>query len=558
MATNPYAQFVQGSPNPYAQFTQTGAPSRADLSSAFYAATQAGDEAKARQIIGQIQRAGMTLAPMDAAQRNAAFQKQNAANVAAMPWYDKFDAGMGKAVVDTGRGIEQLVGARSPQQVATDQQADQALTQSGWGTAGDLAGQGLMLAMPGTDAIKGASFLGKAAPYVNAAVKMGAFAGAQPVTGGESRIANTLEGAGLGVGGEALPAVLGAGARAAAPALSDAKAAALGTAQRAGIPLHLTQVANSRFEKVLGSAARALPLSGAASADEAQRQAWNRALAATMGLDATELTPGLVAQAKATAGDDYRRIFAGNAIDANPALMDRLSAAQQAAHNELLPEHSALVDQQIDRVLGAAADNDGSIPGTKYQDLRNSLKQATSANPALKHHLGAVRSALEASANEQIPDLAPVNARYNNIKTIERGLKQVGGANNTITPPNLYHLTQGQFGATPEMRALAQLGQTVLKDPVMNGSNTAAHSMIYRQLYNPFAWGPLAVMGAFGGTAGRLMNSPTAARIVPQLGTRVLGGAATLADRAPRLLPLLSTMPPTIPQGVPLVGGPQQ
>lgn len=558
MATNPYDQFVQGSPNPYAQFAQVAAPSRADLSNAFYAAKQAGDEAKARQIIGQIQRAGMTLAPMNAQQENAAFQKQNAANVAAMPWYDKFDAGMGKAVVDTGRGIEQLVGARSPQQVATDQQADQALAQSGWGTAGDLAGQGLMLVMPGTDALKGAGFLGKAAPYVNAAVKMGAFAGAQPVTGGESRVANTLEGAGLGVAGEALPAALGAGARAAAPALSDAKAAALATARRAGIPLHLTQVANSRFEKVLGSAARSLPLSGAASADEAQRQAWNRALAATMGEDATELTPSLVQRAKSTAGNDYRRIFGSNSIEANPAMLDRLSAAQQAAHAELLPEHAALVDQQIDRVLGAAGDNGGSIPGTQYQDLRNSLKQATAANPALKHHLGAVRNALEKSANEQIPDLAPINARYNNIKTVERGLKQVGGANNTITPANLYHLTQGQFGATPEMRALAQLGQTVLKDPVMNGSNTAAHSMIYRQLYNPLAWGPLAVMGAFGGTAGRLMNSPAAARIVPQLGTRVLGGAATLADRAPRLLPLLSTMPPAIPQGVPLVGGPQQ
>ena len=62
-APNPYAQFVQPEANPYAQFVQ-GA-SRADLSQAFYAAKQAGDEAQARQIIGQIQKGGMTLAPMN-------------------------------------------------------------------------------------------------------------------------------------------------------------------------------------------------------------------------------------------------------------------------------------------------------------------------------------------------------------------------------------------------------------------------------------------------------------------------------------------------------------
>lgn len=550
--------------------SQQAGPSRAQLSQAFYAAQQAGNEADARQIMGYIQRAGMTLAPMDAQQENAAFQKQNAANVAAMPWYDKFDAGMGKAVVDTGRGIEQLVGARSPQQVATDQQADQALTQSGAGMAGDLAGQGLMLAMPGTDAIKGAGFLGKAAPYVNAAVKMGAFAGAQPVTGGESRITNTLEGAGLGVAGEALPAALGAVARKVAPANSVAKQAALATAQRYGIPLHLTQVANGRFTKVLGSAAQYLPFAGSAAADDVQRQAWNRALASTIGQDADELTPQVIANAKAAASADYDRILGANSIEMNGRALDGLSAAQQAAHAELLPEHAQLVDQQIDRVLGNAADNNGVIPGAQYQDLRNTLRRSSAANPALKYHLDAVRHALEDAANEQIPNLGPLNARYNNIKTLEKGLAQVNGANNTVTPANLWRLTQGKYGSTPQMRALAQLGQTVLKDPIHN-SGTAQRMLAYRMLDGPAAVGalgagafmphmalPMAALGATGATVGRFMNSPAAARIVPQLGTRVLGGAATLADRVPRLLPLLSTMPPTIPQGVPLVGGPQQ
>src|SRR6185437_5824824 len=351
------------------------------------------------------------------------------------PWYQTALQGAGKSFVDDARGVGQLVGLEKPQDIANANQADAALMNSGWGKVGDYGGQALqMTALGGALGVgaRGIGLASKTVPFINSALTSGAFAGAQPIAQGESRLANTAEGAGLGVAGEAVPALLGGAARYAAPLYTPAKQAALDTAQRFGIPLHLTQVANSKFEKVLGSAARALPMSGAVSADEAQRQAWNRALASTMGEDSGELTQDLVSHAKGVAGNDYDRILHGNQIDMDAPTMDNLAAAQAKAHTELTGEHAALVDKQIDSILNEAANNDGVIPGAKYQDLRQSLKDASSANPALKHHLGNVRSALEDAANRQFPDLAPVNARYNNIKTIERGLKQVSGANNTI------------------------------------------------------------------------------------------------------------------------------
>lgn len=467
-----------------------------------------------------------------------------------MPFWQKALVGAGKAFTDVGRGAAQIVGIKPTGTLAPAPEADAALMNTAGGKVGDLGAQALMMTALGGGLGVGARGIGlasKAVPFINSGVASGAIAGLQPAANASERIQNTVEGMGLGMAGEAAPALLGAGARTVAPAYSAAKQAAIDTADRFGIPLHLTQVADSKFGKVLGSAAQALPLSGAAAANDAQRVAWNRALASTMGEDASELTPQLVAHAKQVAGNDYNRILGGSAIDMDADAMNALAKAQANAHAELLPDHAALVDQQIDRVLGAAADNGGAVPGKMYQDLRNSLKDSATANPALTHHLGEVRGALEDAANRQIPDLAPVNARYNNIKTIERGLKQVGGANNTITPANLYHLTQGKFGATPQMQALAQLGQTVLKDSVANTSNTAAHSMIYHQLYNPLAWGPLALASGVGATAGRVMNSPLAARTLPYFGANALGGAARLAAPAPRLLPLLSTMPPSVP-----------
>lgn len=507
MADNPYARFTQAQPNPYAQFVQS-APAR--------------------------------LTPQ---QQQAAYQQALQQQADAMPFLQKALVGAGKAFTDVGRGAEQLVGIKPTGVLAPAPEADAALMNTAGGKVGDFGTQALMMGALGGGLGLGARGLGlasKAVPFINSALASGAISGLQPVGVGESRLKNTLEGAAMGAAGEALPAVLGAAGRAVAPAYSDAKAAALATAQAAHIPLHLTQVADSKFGKVLGSAAAALPLSGSAAANEAQRVAWNRALASTMGEDATELTPQLVAHAKSAAGADYDRIFSNGAVEMDPSAMSGLADAQAAAHGELLPENAALVDQQIDRVLNAAADNGGSIPGKQYQDLRNSLKKSATANPTLTYHLGAVRSALEDAANRQIPDLAPINARYKNIKTIEAGLKQVGGANNTITPANLYHLTQGKFGATPQMQALAQLGQTVLKDPVANGSNTAAHSMIYHQLYNPLAWGPLALASGVGATAGRVMNSPMAARALPYLGSGAFNTLSRVSVPARYMLPAAS------------------
>lgn len=499
-----------------------------------------------------------------AQQQAQAYQQALQQQADAMPFWQKALVGAGKAFTDVGRGAEQLVGLKPTGALAPAPEADAALMNTAGGKLGDLGTQALMMGALGGGLGAGARGLGlasKAIPYVNSAIASGALGGLQPVSGDESRLKNTLEAAGLGAAGEAVPALLGAGARAAAPVYSAAKQAAIGTADRFGIPLHLTQMANSRFGQVLGSTAQYLPFSGAASAQNAQRMAWNRALASTMGEDASELTPQVVAHAKQLAGADYDRVFGANSIEMDEPALSALASAQAKAHAELLPENAALVDQQIDRVLNAAANNGGAVPGIQYQDLRNSLKDSVSANPTLTHHLGAVRSALEDAASRQIPDLGPINARYNNIKTIEKGLTQNGGANNTITPANLWHLTQGKFGATPQMQALAQLGQTVLKDQVAN-SGTAQRLLAYRMMpglgtgYDAGVLGaamiphmavPMLGASAVGATVGRALNSNAVAHALPFALSRTLGGAQRLsAPLAPRLLPLLSTQP-TVP-----------
>src|SRR5881392_522591 len=72
---------------------------------------------------------------------------------------DKFVAGLGKSFVDTGRGVAQLVGARSSAQADADATQDAPLMR-GAGLAGDVVGQIAQMAVPVGGEAKAASLLG--------------------------------------------------------------------------------------------------------------------------------------------------------------------------------------------------------------------------------------------------------------------------------------------------------------------------------------------------------------------------------------------------------------
>lgn len=85
-----------------------------------------------------------------------------------MSGFDKFAAGMGKAIVDTGRGIGQLTGLVSADDVKEARRRDAALMDTGAGFAGNVVGNVGMALAPG-GALKGAATVARAIPAVSAA-----------------------------------------------------------------------------------------------------------------------------------------------------------------------------------------------------------------------------------------------------------------------------------------------------------------------------------------------------------------------------------------------------
>jgi len=101
---------------------------------------------------------------------------------------DKFLAGLGKSFADTGRGLGQLVGLVSKDDVAESRKRDADLMKFGSATAGNIVGSlatsAPLLAIPGAATIPGAAAIGAISGF------------AQPVAEDGERSKNTLIGAG--------------------------------------------------------------------------------------------------------------------------------------------------------------------------------------------------------------------------------------------------------------------------------------------------------------------------------------------------------------------------
>lgn len=105
-------------------------------------------------------------AKVDAARASKAgpdeFDRSVSDPTSGMSTFDKAAAGVGKAIVDTGRGLGQMVGATSRDDVAESRKRDAALMDTGAGFGGNLAGNIALFLAPG-GILKGAAMAARGA-----------------------------------------------------------------------------------------------------------------------------------------------------------------------------------------------------------------------------------------------------------------------------------------------------------------------------------------------------------------------------------------------------------
>ncbi len=297
-----------------------------------------------------------------------------------------------------------------------------------------------------------------------------------------------------------------------------------------GIPLRGSQISTGAFPNLLDSAVGKLPFMGMEAQNEAQRVAFTRAVAGTMGEEADNLTPKVMASARTRIGNVFDDVASRTGIQDGSGLLKSLG--------NVVHEASQAIDEGAVKPLLKQVENIGSlvnpetktISGEAYQSLTRKgapLDRAmNSADPNIRHYAGKIRDALddalEASASpEDLKALKAARLQWKNMRTIQ-DLAAKANIEGEITPSLLLGAVKKSYKDMPfsgagEIGTLAHIGQEFLKEKP--SSTTAERILLHRLLEGTGG----AAAGGFVGIEG--VQHPVAAGL--GLASLMAGGKIT-------------------------------
>lgn len=500
---------------------------------------------------------------------------------------ENFAAGMGKAAVDTKRGIQQLgalagntlglVDDATVDATMADANAVQArdadLMDTGAGFAGNVAGN-IATTMLGGSLLKGAGqglgAIGKAAAARGAgtagtvasvtgnslskaggaiqAPKTLKQAGAAGAAMGAMQPAGSLDEKGVQVSGGAAAGALGQGAantlgRAAKGASdlipAEVKALAKTAKDKWGISVRADQVLNSKPLNAASAALDYVPLSGAGASKVNLQKQFNAALAKSIGQ--TSDNPARALQHADTAlGNEFDRVLRGTAVQADNAFQTDLAKVMGEARNEMTDAQFGVMQRQVDNILSKVGAGDVIDAQAAYNIKKGLDRLGKNQDSTLGNYATDMKRALLEALNrslgpEEAAKFAATRGQYSNLLNLQKIVPR--GAESDISPAKLANL-RGYM--TPDLNELADIAATFLKGRV-GDSGTAQRGAVYASI--PAAMvDPVTTALAYGGgaTIGRganmLLDSPAAARYLMD-GSKTAGRVAPIGRVAPASLP---------------------
>lgn len=401
----------------------------------------------------------------------------------------KFLAGAGKAFVDVGRGVGQLVGLTSQSEINEAKVLDAPLMKTGAGIAGNVAGNVASflptLAIPGANTLTGAALVGAG---------MGAI---QPVASDDSRLVNTVMGGGGGLVGQGVANAVGRAVRPVQSSLPPQLSSLAGKAEDLGIPLTVAQRTGSRPLAITESVLENLPFTADTqlAGKAAQRSAFNRAALQTIGENSDVASPEVLNAARTRISQTFQDLSARNVVGLDDQFLSALAKVDESRTVFSSPK----IQETVEKAMELASK--GKITGREYQKVRSSLgKQANSAfntdaelGQALKSIKGALDEAATRSISEADKDAWGVaRQQWQALKVIEKASAptsadavagnvspaKLAAALNTIDKNFKFGTGQQQLGD------VARIGQAFIKDQVPN-SGTAQRQFYQQLLENP-------------------------------------------------------------------------
>lgn len=505
---------------------------------------------------------------------------------AGMSGAEKFMAGMGQSLHDTGRGIQQLyatvadkvaprqrsmsdlVTGRDPsrlaavtKEVARDRALDAPLLDTGAGLAGNIVGQGVQMAapIPAGAAVKATSWAGRAAPFVGAATRAGVFGGMQGVGEGESRLTRAGQSAALGAAGQGIASATGKLAAGSIKRADPYTAALAQKAQQLGVKLGVANISENPLIRTVASQMERLPFSGAGKKFAGNQEAVNRAVGKAIGLpDAKRITPDVFSDAKSAVGDAFNTLSARNNLSLNTQHVTDVKAVIDEAGRLGGAELGASVRNWANDLF-SRVDANGVIPGGAYKSFDSKIGKAMAAGGEKGFYLGQLREAVRNAMDSSISatDRAAwqlARKQWAAIKTVEPLVAK--SANGNIPPSQLMGRVTADgagksrmaAGSGGELGDLARVAQRFLKDAPNSGTadRLLVNGAIGGGLYGAQQAGlidPQTALIAGGGLlANRAMLGALNSRALTAGEGRAINGLARLLQESPRALPAAGPM----------------
>jgi hypothetical protein len=400
---------------------------------------------------------------------------------------DKFGAQFG--LPSAKESIEQ-----TPKEIVKEREKFGPLMETAGGITGHIAGD-IGTSLTGGLALKGLGAVGAGEALLNpqtykAAAGLGAVQGAlQPTLPEENKAFNTAAGGVAGMLGLGAVNTLGRVAQPVKDTLSKIGKESVDILKKAGVPLDAAQTTGSALLGRVKAALNDNPLTAGAENlfTSNQKLAYNKAIAKTMGEDADQITPSVIARAKERIGNVYDSIANKININVDSKFLNNLAILDDEAKNVLNDSQYGIVDKNIKNIIEKASKEGNQISGQQYQAIKRTLdKLSGSADSDVASYARDLKDLLnkglsdsaESSGNKQIViQLKEANKHWGNMRKIEDiALKDPEG---NINPSLLYNslATKAKrnafYAEDPQLAKLASAGKMILPSKVPNSGTVA-------------------------------------------------------------------------------------
>jgi hypothetical protein len=532
------------------------ASNRQQLEDALVAAHEAGDT-EAAELFAQEIKAIPSLAqsnPGEYDPNSPEFKSQYGAT-SGMSGMDKFMAGAGKSVVDTGRGLKQLgiealglfnggeEADKYRAQMSQVQAQDADLMGTGAGIAGNIAGTLATTMIPAGALSKVGGVTGAAARgFINPQTIRGAMAGGaalgamQPVGTEGSRLANAGIGAAASGAGQALIKGIGRVAQPIKNALSPVDQKAVDTLKAAGVPLDAAQASGSQramqLKRFLGD--NPLTAAGQTAQHEKTAAGFTRAALKEIGESADVADEQILGDATRRIGKVFDDIANRNPIQVDNRLLTGIADVADQATKELESAQAAVIVRQADEIIDKGAT--GAINGNAYQNLKSTLDRISGGpNQQIGNMARQLRKQLDdalqrSASNADYVALKTARKEYGNLQSIIQAVNPDG----TVSPAKLYNaMNVKAFGQKKAMATgigqkdlakLAKAGKRVIPDRMPNSGTTPRAAL---QLLLPGAIGA-GYGAAQGGDVGDIAGYAAGGIAAPYLLQKAMNNPAAV------------------------------